>query len=273
MKTSLIITTYNWPEALELSFRSVSRQVVLPDEVIVADDGSTPDTADLVRAWKRRLPTRVEHVWQEDRGFRLARSRNRAIAAASGDYIVLADGDMVLDPNFIADHASAARHGFFVQGVRLLTGPRAAQRVLADETQRFGFFSAGIRRRHHTIRNRFLSWLAYQPSHTNHKAIRGSNQAYWKIDLQRVNGFNEEMIGWGGEDNELAQRLYNCGVRRKNLKFAALAIHLHHASRRPQGDSPNTKLLAATIDNKARRCTVGLDQHLTEPQQLAVGGN
>src|SRR5687767_9054063 len=104
MKTSLIITTYNWKEALDLTLRSVARQVEMPDEVLVADDGSRPDTGELIRAWAQRLPVPVRHIWQEDLGFRLARSRNRAIAAATGEYIVIVDGDMALHSHFIADH-------------------------------------------------------------------------------------------------------------------------------------------------------------------------
>jgi glycosyltransferase involved in cell wall biosynthesis len=283
MKISLIITTYNWNEALNLVFKSVAGQVALPDEIIVADDGSTPATAALVDEWRLRLPIPVIHVWQHDRGFRLARARNRAIARARGDYIVLIDGDMVLHPHFIDDHRKAARRGYFMQGVRLITNQAAANKILNEETLGFGFFARGIQRRHHTVRSRFLSWLLLQPTHTHQKAIRGSNQAYWKDDLVRVNGFNEEMIGWGGEDNDIAARLYNAGVRRKNLKFAALATHLYHPSRRPVGDNPNHLLLRQTIENKATRCVHGLDRHLLdrdwsdevtpEPAERVVGGN
>jgi len=267
MKTSLIVTTYNWKEALDLTLRSVARQVEMPDEVIVADDGSRADTGELVRAWAKRLPIPVLHVWQEDIGFRLSRSRNRAIAAASGEYLVIVDGDMALHPHFIADHKRAARRGYFIQGVRLLTKPETGQRMLDEGLLEFGFFAHGIERRRHTIRSRCLSWLVFQRRHTNQKAIRGSNQAYWKSDLLRVNGFDEQMSGWGREDNEIAARLYHCGIKRRNLKFAALTVHIFHRVRKPEGENPNDKYLRNTIDNKLTRCTLGLDQHLgNEPQ-------
>jgi glycosyltransferase involved in cell wall biosynthesis len=264
MKTTLIITTYNWKEALDLVLKSVSRQTVLPDEIIIADDGSRPDTAELVTSWAKRLPMPVRHLWQEDIGFRASRARNRAIAAATGDYIITIDGDMILDAHFIEDHKRAARRGYFMQGVRLISGPNAAKRVLQEEKFQLGFFARDIRRRRHTIRNRLLSSLVMLRTHTNQKAIRSCNQAYWRDDLLRVNGFDEQMIGWGREDNDLAERLYNIGVRRKNLKFAALAIHLHHTSRQPQGVNPNDIHLRVTIENKAQRCTLGIDQHLAE---------
>jgi glycosyltransferase involved in cell wall biosynthesis len=268
---SLIVTTYNWKEALDLTFRSLARQTVMPTEIIIADDGSRADTGELVRAWGERMPVPVRHLWQEDLGFRLARSRNRAIAASRGDYLILIDGDLVLHEQFINDHARAARRGYFIQGVRLLTEPSAAARMLHEGTLNLGFLSRGIRRRRHTIRNRALSWLLYQQIHTHQKAIRGSNQAYWRDDLLRVNGFDERMVGWGREDNEIAARCYNIGVRRRNLKFAALAIHLYHEIRHPVGINPNDVILQATIRQHRTRCELGIDQHLAEFAPQALG--
>jgi glycosyltransferase involved in cell wall biosynthesis len=264
MKLSLIITTYNWKEALELLLRSIARQSSMPDEVIVADDGSTADTGELVARWAKHLPVPVRHLWQEDIGFRVSRSRNRAIAAASGEYIVIVDGDMVLNAHFVEDYRRAARRGYFIQGARLIAGPSASARMLQDGLLDLGFFAPDVKRRRHTLRNRFLSWLVLQRTHSNQKAIRSCNQGYWKADLLRVNGFDEAMIGWGREDNDIAERLYNIGVRRKNLKFAALAIHLYHKSRQPTGDNPNDKFLRATITNKSTRCVKGVDQHIAE---------
>jgi len=264
MKTSLIITTYNWKEALDLVFQSVARQMEMPDEVIVADDGSRPDTAELIAAWSKRLPIPVRHMWQEDIGFRAGRIRNRAIIAATGEYIVIVDGDMVLNAHFIHDHKHAAERGYFMQGARLITGPQIAKAMLSKGVLDLGFFAPDIRRRRHTLRNRLLSWLLRQKAHTSQRAIRSCNQAYWKADLLRVNGFDERMTGWGGEDNEIAARLYNVGIKRRNLKFAGLAIHLHHTSRKPVGENPNHLLLQSTIATGKTRCVQGIDQHVTD---------
>jgi glycosyltransferase involved in cell wall biosynthesis len=261
LRTTLVITTYNWPAALDLTLRSVARQSVLPDEVLVADDGSGPQTRQVVTQWQERLRSPLMHVWQADEGFRLARSRNRAIAAARGEYVIIVDGDMVLHRHFIADHARAARHGCFIQGVRLLTGPEAAARMLAQSQLDLGVFAPDIRRRRHAIRNRFLSALVFK-ERTGQRAIRGCNQAYWKSDLFRVNGFNEAFVGWGREDNEIAARMYNAGVRRRNLKFQALAIHLHHPLRHAQMGVRNDAVLRETIEQRKAWCPLGLSQHV-----------
>ena len=270
MNISLIITTYNWEAALELTLLSLVRQSMMPAEILVADDGSSPSTGAMVNEWARRLPVPLRHLWQPDEGFRLARSRNRAIAACRGDYVVIVDGDMILHREFIRDHARAARRGCFIQGVRVLTGPAASQRMLQEKLLDLGLFSRGIHRRRHTIRNLAFSWILYQQVHTHQKAIRGSNQAYWRNDLLRVNGFDERMVGWGREDNEIAARLYNIGIRRRNLKFAALAIHLYHDVRHPVGVNPNDVLLQATIAERRTWCELGISQHLEEFSGLAA---
>ena len=110
-KVSLIITTYNWPEALFLVLKSVKNQIRMPDEVIVADDGSTKETARLIKKFSKEFKLEIIHSWQKDEGFRAAMSRNKAIAKAKGDYIIMIDGDMILHPNFINDHICFAKIG------------------------------------------------------------------------------------------------------------------------------------------------------------------
>lgn len=270
MRSTLIVTTYEWPAALDLTLKSIARQSQAPGEVIVADDGSGPETARVVDRWRAYIRAPVTHLWQAHEGFRLARSRNRAIAAATGDYLIIVDGDMVLHRHFVADHVSAARSSSFIQGVRLLTEPATAERMLREGCLDLSFFSRGIRRRRHALRSLPLSRMFFW-QRVGQRAIRGCNQAYWKSDLLRVNGFNEAFVGWGREDNEIAARLYNIGVRRRNLKFQALAIHLHHPSRHPLGVNPNDAFLRQTIEQRKTWCGIGLDRHITPVFQGQVG--
>jgi glycosyltransferase involved in cell wall biosynthesis len=262
LRSTLVVTTYEWPAALDLTLRSIARQSEPPGEVIVADDGSGQETARVVDRWRAQIGAPLVHLWQPHEGFRLARSRNRAIAAANGEYLIVVDGDMVLHRHFIADHLNAARRGSFIQGVRLLTEADTAGRMLRDGCMDLSFFSHGIRRRRHAVRNLLLSRMLFW-RRVGQNAIRGCNQAYWKSDLLRVNGFNEAFVGWGREDNEIAARLYNVGVRRRNLKFQALAIHLHHPPRQPQGKNPNDAILHQAIERGETWCRLGLDRHVT----------
>ena len=109
--TSLIITTYNKPDCLRVAIVTAMNQTVPPHEIIVADDGSREETFEVTRELRKQTNIPIVHVWQEDKGFRLNRSRNNAIALASGEYIVLLDGDCFVGPRYIEDHARAARRG------------------------------------------------------------------------------------------------------------------------------------------------------------------
>ena len=159
MDISLIITTYNWKEALGVSLASVLAQTLPPCEIIVADDGSRPDTGELVRRLAATAPVPVIHSWQEDLGFRLAMSRNRAIARARGAYIILIDGDIVVDRRFVEDHRDFARMGHFVQGTRVLLGPELTERVLASGELRRPLLARGVENRKNCVRSLLLARL------------------------------------------------------------------------------------------------------------------
>ena len=147
VKVSLIITTYNWKEALEVALISAFSQTVLPDEIIVADDGSRSGTRKLVELMAKDSPRPVCHSWQEDKGFRLARSRNRAIARAKGEYIILVDGDVVLERHFIEDHLTFCRPGFFIQGTRVLLSSELSGKVLKKKNMDLSLCYRGVENR------------------------------------------------------------------------------------------------------------------------------
>lgn len=262
---SLVVTTYNWPEALAFVLDSARRQSRLPDEVLIADDGSGEPTRTLLQAIARDFPVPLRHVWQADDGFRAARSRNRAIAAAHGDYIIILDGDMVMHRHFVADHLAAAKPGTFVQGSRLFAGPDASARMKRDRIFEPGPFFPDLDRRRHTLRIPLLARLQLATSEkASPKYIKSCNQGYWRADLLRVNGFDERMQGWGREDDEVAARLFHVGIPRRLLRFGGLATHLHHTVRHDDGASPNDFYLADTRARRVTRCEFGIDAHLAE---------
>lgn len=269
MKISLAILTYNWPEALERVLESVASQRRMPDEVLIADDGSRPDTADVVARWQKVLPVPVRHLWQEDRGFRAARCRNRAIAASRGDYVILLDGDMILHPDFVGDHERFAEPGCFLQGGRLKATIAESARLLAGGRPVFApwikadFDEFDGTRRLYAFRQ---PWLArWKARSRNGGRVMSCNMSFWRTDLLKVNGFDERMEGYGAEDRELAARLENTGLRRRALKWAALAVHLWHNSRAPPDvddmSLPNNRLFHATRTQKITRCDLGIDGH------------
>lgn len=261
MRLSLIVTTYNRKDALALVLASALAQRRPPDEVVVADDGSTADTAEAVAAFAARAPFPVRHSWQEDLGFRAAESRNRAFAAAAGDYLVMVDGDILLHRDFLGDHQRAARPGRFVQGSRVLLSQAATAAALAGGRIRFGPCSPGVRNRLNALRSPALSRLASHPG-TDVFRVRSANLACWRRDALAVNGFDEDFVGWGREDSEFVARLQHSGLSRLHLKFAAIGYHLWHPEASRQALPQNQRILEETLATRRVRCAHGIDRHL-----------
>jgi glycosyltransferase involved in cell wall biosynthesis len=256
---SLIIATYNWEAALDRVLASVHAQRTLPDEVIVADDGSGPATRELVTRWTERFTIPLRHVWQEDRGFRLAAVRNRALAVARGEYILMIDGDMMLHEKFVQSHVRFARRGTYVQGSRVMVREAATKRILAGERVPLHFLAPGIGNRINAIHLPTLARL-HRGARGPIDRTRGANMAFWLSDIRRVNGFNEDIEGWGYEDIEFAARLQNAGVVRRNLKFGGVAYHLHHRTK-PEDPHANREHYERVMREGVTRCPNGLDKY------------
>lgn len=259
MKISLIVTTYNWKEALAVTLKSIKTQTLLPFEVIVADDGSRNDTKELIDLYAKDYPVKLIHSWQEDHGFRLAASRNKAIAKAKGDYIVVVDGDLYLPSKFIESHSKAAKKGCFVQGGRVLLGPEVSQKVLIGGYLP-NLFSAGIKNRHNMLESTILSKL-FTKIRNNDKSTRGCNFALWRQDAIEVNGYNESFVGWGREDSEMVIRLLNKGLNRIYLKFKGVGYHIfHHETSRDMLEE-NDLIYRKAINENLNTCQNGLDKY------------
>ena len=229
---AIIISTYNWPKALNQTLRSVANQTLLPKEVLIADDGSDERTANLIQQFKEQHPTlNIIHVWHEDNGFRLAAIRNKAIRMAQSDYIIQIDGDIILDKNFIADHLSIKAIGYFVTGSRLLLGKKITDELLDSEKINFASLRWKGKNFFNTLRIPLFTRLLQNTYKTKGKHldyVKGCNMAFWKSDLYLVNGYDESFIGWGREDSDICIRLINAGVKKKFIKFCAVQYHLHH---------------------------------------------
>lgn len=266
LTVSLIITTYNRPDALARVLQSACQQSRLPDEILVADDGSTDSTAQAVQAAAAQFATPIRHIWQPDEGFRAAQIRNRALAAAMGEYVVLIDGDMLLHPEFIADHIRVAQKNVVVQGSRVLLSPELTHEIVANPLPNPCVFSgcrAGVMKRHATWRWAWLSQIWAKRLTQNHKAIKTCNMGFFRADALQVNGFDNEFVGWGREDSEFVARLYHAGVQRANLKWGGIAYHLWHNEAERASLPANETRLQQTLAQRLTRCERGINEFLS----------
>jgi glycosyltransferase involved in cell wall biosynthesis len=263
MRVALVISTFERPDALAAVLDSVARQRAPPDEIVVADDGSGAPTRELIAGFVRRSGVPVRAVSQPHEGFRLTRLRNLAIATATADYLIFIDGDMLLHEGFVADHRRHARAGTFTQGVRVRADAALTERLITEPRTRLRFWSAGLGllRRIYLLRSRRLASAA---RHLGNRVIatKGCNQAFWRDDLVRVNGFNEAIEGWGPEDKELCARLVHAGVERQTLMFGGVAVHLHHPPAARDALPANLRIFEETLRERRNWCERGLDAHL-----------
>jgi glycosyltransferase involved in cell wall biosynthesis len=269
---SVIVATYNRPDALDAVLRSLSRQDDENFEVIVADDGSRSDTAAVVETWNDRQPRRVIHVWHPDDGFRLAEIRNRAIRAAAGDYCIFLDGDCIARPHFIGTHRALAESGWFVTGNRLLLSKALSERILKDKLQPeqwtlkdwWALRRAGEIKRLVPLvslslgplrRLRMLDWHGAQ----------GCNLGIWRADLLAVDGFEGAFSSWGREDSDILIRLMHAGLRRKDGRMATGVLHLWHAEADRSHLQENERLLGDVIASNRVKALRGLSTLSEEP--------
>ena len=254
---SLVITTYNSPDRLALVLDSVRDLAPLPAEVIIADDGSTDDTRELIESYAKSFPCPLRHIWQEDKGFRASAVRNKGIKAATQDYIIIIDGDMILDHHFIADHLRFAKRGLCLGGSRTMLGESTSKEILANRAN--GDTNAYKESFKHKSWKAYrcvpLAWIIYLCSQKSAKSFTKSvkanvgscNMSFYKADFERVGGFNESFTGHGSEDWEFVARFLFAGGRSARLKFCAAGYHIHHPTRPQDRANANYQLYLETL--------------------------
>lgn len=256
MGISLIISTYNWPEALNLCLKSVLQQDVLPEEIVIADDGSTDTTRQLIDSFRHDFPVPIKHIWQEDAGFRKTIILNKAAEACIQEYIVQIDGDVILNPYFIKDHLASAEPSAFVRGTRALLTPEKTSQVLKAGETNISPFDKGVHNRLNALRIFRLRKLASRKEMSS-RSVRGSNLAFWKSDFIKVNGYNNDLLGWGHEDEELAARFINNNIIKKIIKFSAVQYHLYHQEQSRESEPEQRKITDHTSRDKTLQCVNG----------------
>ncbi|MCF7568223.1 glycosyltransferase family 2 protein [Sabulilitoribacter arenilitoris] len=265
INSTLIISTYNWSEALELVLMSVKNQKVFPTEVIIADDGSKKETKLLIEFFQKDFPVPLKHIWHEDIGFNKSMILNKAVSKSIGDYIIQTDGDCILHNSFIKNHLKFAKINHYLFGSRVNIQAFYLKDLFLKKQTSFHVFSKGIKKRTRAIYAPFLTIL-YKTKNVFSKKFRGCNTSYFKSDFLAVNGYNEDFKGWGREDSELALRFHNRGIRGKRLRYCGIVYHIFHQEKSKDRLEINNNIEESTIANKSVWCEKGVDKYLSEKQ-------
>ena len=268
LEITVIVSTYNRPDALDLVLSALAEQDYPKFEVIVADDGSTEATTSLIRTHQLFRLRPLHHVWQPDEGFRKAEIHNQAILRAAGEYIVFLDGDCVARTNWLSRHAALAQKKKFVTGSKIKLSPAFTDEVLANRsplhrsTLKLAAWMRLTKRANHFLYFASLPdgrWRHYKPKSS--RRMYGCNMAVWTEDLKTVGGFDERYQGWGSEDRDLAARLINAGIYRKEGRYATDVLHLWHREADRSLKEHNRRLLQMVVDSGVTRAVKGLDQY------------
>ena len=260
MKISSVIATYNWPEALELVLLSILKQSVFPNEILIADDRSTKETKILIERYSNKFISGIKHIWQKDEGFQKTSILNKSITKANGDYIIQIDGDIIIHTHFVRDHIKMAKKGLFIHGSRAFLNDITTKKAIKNLIITFPIYSPGVTNRFNCLHSLLLSKLLTK-NNKNLQGTRGCNFSFWKEDFIKVNGYNEDMKGWGKEDTELSARLMNSGLQKIKLKCLAVCYHLHHKTSSKKKLNINNDILKLTVINNSKICINGSSKY------------
>ena len=231
---SVIVSAYERSKHLWLNLLGLSQQTVCPSEIVVADDGSGQEVRSVIEKFAAESKMRVVHVWQPHEDYRLARSRNNAIRAATGEYLVFLDQDCIASPDFVAAHVTGRRRGVFRAGWCVFLDEERSSRLTEQAIRDGQFEGLATANEMKTLRkmqrkDSFYAFLRRRLWPIKFKPkLRGGNFSIHKADLERVNGFDENFVGWGQEDDDPGRRLYLAGLIGESVVASAITFHLHH---------------------------------------------
>ncbi|SDQ57940.1 glycosyltransferase family 2 protein [Flagellimonas zhangzhouensis] len=234
-KISVIVSTYNAEEWLEKVLWGFNCQLFKDFEVVIADDGSGPKTKALLDEMKEKVFYNIVHVWQEDDGFQKSRILNKAVEACSADYIIMTDGDCIPREDFVEVHYINKEEGYFISGGYYMLPMNISKMITKEDIEKQNCFNIHWLREQgipKTFKNNKLTASGVVSKFLNtftptNASWNGHNSSGWKKDILNVNGFDERMQ-YGGQDRELGERLFNFGIKSKQLRYSAVCVHLDH---------------------------------------------
>ena len=278
MFASVIFTTYNHPKWLEKTLWGFSMQSYRDFEIVVADDGSGPETRAVIEDLQAQIDIPIQHIWQEDDGFQKCRILNKAIVASRGEYLIFTDGDCIPHPDFVRNHVELARENTLLSGGYFklpieVSRAISKQDILDGNSTRPGWllkqgvpFTPKIAKLFsHPFWGALLDGLTITRATWN-----GHSASTWKKDILATNGFDERMQ-YGGQDREFGERLINMGLKTRQVRYRCSCVHLDHGRgyARPDSIAKNRAIRKHTRDEKVTRTEYGIES-LARAEQATV---
>ncbi|WP_339831995.1 glycosyltransferase family 2 protein [uncultured Altibacter sp.] len=266
-KLSVILSTYNQPEWLEKVLWGYEYQTEADFELIIADDGSSEETQRVINHFQNQSQLKIVHVWHEDNGFQKTKILNKAIKASTTDYLLFSDGDCIPRKDFVEKHLLNRAFGYFLSGGYFKLPMHISEMITEDDIRHERCFDVEWLKKHglkssfknnkltaQGAKEKFLNWITPTEATWN-----GHNASGWKEDIVKVNGFDERMQ-YGGEDREMGERLFNLGIKAKQLRYTAICVHLDHARGyvKPEMLKKNAAIRKTTKETKSVYTSFGI---------------
>ena len=281
MLISVIVTTYNRPDALTAVVRALLDQTDTNFEVVIADDGSSPSTQDALRVFRGMSHAaglkKLIHAWQPDDGFRASAARNLGVFASRGEYLIFLDGDCIPRQDFVARHRMLMERGFMVSGSRVLMSERLTKILLSSERDKPAHHRSiwyWLMQRLRGNANKIVPLLGFPDTSLRHyrsvkwSRIKSCNLAIWRDDYIATDGFDESFVGWGHEDADLVLRLARLGIRRKGGAFATEVFHLWHRENTRMTESENRRRVEDRMRTGVTKAGIGLSSHPKSDERI-----
>ena len=266
---SIIISTYNSPDWLLKVFIGYQCQSLQNFELVVADDGSSQETIDLINKMQKELSYPIVHVWHKDNGFQKSQILNKAILKCSTPYIIMSDGDCIPRNDFVSEHYCYREEGYFLSGGYFMLPMNISESITNEDIETQKCFdvnwlkSKGLKS---SFKNNKLSSKGFKSKLFNkitptNASWNGHNASGWKEDILKVNGFDERMQ-YGGQDRELGERLFNLGIKSKQIRYSAICVHLDHPRGYKNQDSidKNRAIRDYTFKHKVVKTPYGIEK-------------
>jgi glycosyltransferase involved in cell wall biosynthesis len=266
---SVIISTYNQPEWLKKVLWSYEQQSFKDFEVLIADDGSGESTLNLVKKMKEEMSYPIRHIWHEDHGFQKTKILNKATVATKGQYLVYSDGDCIVRKDFLQTHNSKRAQGYFLSGGYFKLPMSISELISKEDIEQERCFNIIWLKQHGlkaSFKNNKITSSGIKETLLNTltpttATWNGHNSSGWKDDILRANGFDERMQ-YGGEDRELGERLFNMGIKARQIRYSAICLHLDHDRGyvKPEMIEKNLQIRAITKNEKVIRTPFGIEK-------------
>ena len=272
LEASIIVSTYNSTRWLEKVLYGYNNQTFRQFEVVIADDGSTDETRQLLKKMEQEVFYPIVHVWHEDKGFQKSQILNKAVQHCATEYIIMSDGDCIPRKDFVEQHIKYREEGYFLSGGYFMLPMAISEAIEKEDIYSEKCFELSWLKSHglkSSFKNNKLTSKGFKSKVLNtitptNASWNGHNASGWKNDIIAVNGFDERMQ-YGGQDRELGERLFNLGIKSKQIRYSAICLHLDH----PRGYKTQESIdknLAIRATTKKERLT-WTDFGIVKPNQ------